>query len=476
MLLTLTTTHTPATDLGYLLVKHPDKVQTFELSFGKAHVFYPEAHESRCTCALLLDINPIDLVRGKLGQSSSPASKPGRSPFALDQYVNDRPYVASSFLSVALNSIFRTAMTGHSKDRVELAQTAIPLQATLSALPCRGGADLPQRLFVPLGYSVDVAGSPLDPHFPDWGDSPYYKVTLSATCKLSELLTHLYVLVPVLDREKHYWIGTDEVDKLLRHGQSWLAKHPNKEIIVQRYLRRDARLTRQALAQLVDDSPEVDVDAGEERKAEEEAAVEKRVNLHTLRIQAVVAMLKALGARRVLDLGCGEGKLIRELVSDRAFDEIVGMDVSYRAVEQAQRRLDESRLAETIKKRVTLFQGSLMYRDARLSGFDAAACVEVIEHLDPPRLAAFERAVFEFARPGAVIITTPNVEYNVMFETLPAGRLRHRDHRFEWTRAEFEDWGSRVAGRFGYQVRFEPLGPVDATVGAPSQMAVLTRS
>jgi 3' terminal RNA ribose 2'-O-methyltransferase Hen1 len=461
MLLTLTTTHTPATDLGYLLAKNPARFQSFELAFGKAHVFYPEVSEARCTCALLLDVNPIDLVRGKGGRGGD---------FALQQYVNDRPYVASSFLSVAINAVFHTAMRGTNKDRAELAQQAIPLQAKIAALPCRSGVDMIARLFAPLGYAVEAVCEPLDARFPEWGNAPYASVTLSATCKLSDLLTHLYVLIPVLDREKHYWIGTDEVDKLLRNGDPWLAKHPEKDLIVQRYLRRDARLTRLALAQLIDE--QTDVEAGEAAKAEEEARVEERVNLHALRIETVAAELKRLGARRVLDLGCGEGRLIRELTPDRAFDEIVGMDVSYRSVEEAQRRLDESRLAEPIKKRIRLFQGSLMYRDARLSGFDAAACVEVIEHLDPPRLAAFERVVFEFAQPRAVVITTPNIEYNVKFPTLAAGRLRHRDHRFEWTRAEFETWGARVAEQHGYRVRFAPLGPFDEALGAPSQMAV----
>lgn len=470
MLLAVTTTHTPATDMGYLLAKHPARLQTFDLTFGKAHVFYPEATETRCTCALLLEINSIDLVRGKAG---SDAPFRGGSEFALQQYVNDRPYVASSFLSVAINHVFRTAMSGRNKDRPELAQSAIPLEARIAALPCRGGEALLKRLFEPLGYTVAAESQPLDARFPEWGESACYTVTLSATCRLSDLLTHLYVLIPVLDAEKHYWIGEDEVAKLLRHGEAWLAKHPEKVLIARRYLRRDVRLTRQALAQLVDDQP--DVDASEGAKAEEEAQVEKPVRLHTIRLQAVAAALKQLGARRVLDLGCGEGRLIRELIADKSFSEIVGMDVSYRAVEQAQKRIEDSRIAETLKRRVTLFQGSLMYRDARLSGFDGAACVEVIEHLDPPRLAAFERVLFEFAQPRAVVITTPNVEYNVKFETLPAGRFRHRDHRFEWSRAEFESWGKRVAERYGYTVRFEPLGPADEVLGAPSQMAVFER-
>ena len=108
--------------------------------------------------------------------------------------------------------------------------------------------------------------------------------------------------------------------------------------------------------------------------------------------------------------------------------------------------------------------------------FDAAAVIEVIEHLDAPRLAAFERVVFDFARPATVVITTPNADYNPLFPTLPAGQMRHRDHRFEWTRAEFARWAEGIASRFGYSVRIQPVGPEDAALGAPTQMGIFSRA
>jgi 3' terminal RNA ribose 2'-O-methyltransferase Hen1 len=388
--------------------------------------------------------------------------------------VNDRPYVASSFLSVAIARVFNTALAGRSSNRPELPEEALPLHVRIAALACTGGEDVLRRLFEPLGYAVDAIQHPLDERFPEWGESPYFTVELDGELRLRDLLAHLYVLVPVLDAEKHYWVGEDEVEKLLRRGEGWLAGHPDRELIVNRYLKYQRSLRDEALAKLlVDEDPDPDRDQ-DAREAEEEA-VEQPLRLNEQRLGSVVAVLKSIGAKRVLDLGCGSGKLITALMKESSFEEIVGVDISHRALEIAASRLRLERLAPRQRERVQLFQTALTYRDRRLTGFDAAAVVEVIEHLDEPRLASFERVVFEHARPGSVVITTPNREYNAKFEGLPAGRFRHRDHRFEWTRAELEGWAGEVAGRFGYRVRFLPVGPEDRELGAPTQMAVFER-
>jgi 3' terminal RNA ribose 2'-O-methyltransferase Hen1 len=463
MLLSITYSGKPATDLGYLLHKSPFRVHSFEQAFGKAAVFYPETTPERCTAALLLEVDPIELVRNRRG--------PSGEAHILEQYINDRPYAASSFLSVAIARTFATAMAGKSKERQELAGTPLPLEARISVVPCRGGENLLKRLFEPLRYEVAAIRHSLDEKFPDWGESPYFTVTLKATVRLSDLLTHLYVLIPVLDDDKHYWVGDAEVEKLLRHGEGWLSQHPERELIISRYLKHQKRLTREALSRLIgEEEPEADETA--ETHAREEEAIEKPISLAEQRLGAVMAVLRSSGAKRVVDLGCGEGKLLRELLKDKNFVEILGMDVSHRVLEIASRRLRLEDLPTIQKDRIRLIHGSLMYRDKRLAGFDAAAVIEVIEHLDPPRLAAFERVLFEFARPRAIVVTTPNVEYNVKFETLPAGKMRHKDHRFEWTRAEFQSWAKAMAERFGYSVRFLPIGPEDAALGSPTQMGV----
>lgn len=468
MLLTITNTRQPATDLGFLLHKNPARVQTFDLTFGRAHVFYTEATDARCTAALLLDVDPVGLVRGKPGSADSAGGAANQS---LGQYVNDRPYVASSFLSVAISQVFGSALGGRGKDRAELIDSPLPLEARISVVPCRGGESFLRRLFEPLGYEVAAEHHTLDERFPEWGESPYYTVALRARTPLRDLLSHIYVLVPVLDNEKHYWVGEAEVDKLLRHGEGWLRDHPEREEIARRYLKHRRTLAREVISRLTDTT---DADGADDAHATEEETVERPLSLGEQRLNSVVAALKSANARRVIDLGCGEGKLLRLLFADKTFDEIVGYDVSHRALEIARERLHLDRLPERQTSRLRLIHGSLNYRDRRLEGYDAAAVVEVIEHLDQARLAAFERTLFEFARPASVVLTTPNAEYNVRFETLPAGKFRHKDHRFEWTRGEFRSWAEQVAERFGYAVRFLPVGEEDAEVGAPTQMGVFT--
>jgi 3' terminal RNA ribose 2'-O-methyltransferase Hen1 len=464
VLLTLTTTAEPATDLGFLLHKHPDRAQAFPISAGTAHVLYPRADADECTAALLLEIDPVQLMRGR------------SDAFALGQYVNDRPYAAGSMLAVAIGSVFSTAMRGRCAARPELAATPIPLTVRIPTLSCRGGGEWVRRLFGPLGWLVATTPVPLDPAVPEWGDSRYLDTVLTGEMLLSDALTHLYVLLPVLDGAKHYWVGEDEVEKLLRAGAGWLATHPERAMISERYLAHRRAYVATALERLAD-ADDTDVDALDNALAAPAVAEqpERPEPLAVQRRGAVLAVLQASGARRVLDLGCGGGALLRDLVADPSFTEIVGVDVSVRALDVAERRLQLDRMGDRQRERITLRQSALTYTDPSLAGYDAAVLMEVIEHLDEERLPALEHAVFGSARPGTVVVTTPNVEYNVRFEVLEPGRMRHTDHRFEWTRAQFHEWATGVAARRRYAVRVLPVGAEDPDVGPPTQMAVFDR-
>jgi 3' terminal RNA ribose 2'-O-methyltransferase Hen1 len=462
VLLTITTTRAPATDLGYLLHKHPDRLQTLGTAAGPAHVFYPEATPGRCTAALLLEVDPIALVRG-------PASRNRPSDGELAEYVNDRPYAASSMLAVALKEVFRTALTGRCDARPALAQDNIPLEIHVPALRCRGGQDLARTFFEPLGWTVAAESQPLTPE--EWGPSAYLDLRLTGEVRLADALNHLYVLLPVLDDAKHYWVSTDEVDKLIRAGGDWLAGHPARDLIARRYLSHRTKLTRSALARLAeadDTEPEtLDNAVTEDDEPRKPLAIQRR--------EAILTILRELGARRVGDFGCGSGVLTRALLGEKQIERIAAVDVSVRALQLAARDLNLDRMPDRQRERLQIFQSALTYRDDRLAGLDAAVLMEVIEHVDPERLPALERAVLGFAAPATVLVTTPNAEYNPQFATLPAGAMRHRDHRFEWTRAQFRSWAENAADTHGYQVSFRPVGPEHPDAGPPTQLAVFTR-
>jgi len=457
MFLSIETTKRPATDLGYLLMKHPARVHETELTFGKVIVFYPSASAERCEAALVLDIDPIGLVRGH-----------GVGDGLLDQYVNDRPYAASSFLSVALNRSFRTAMTGVSRERPELAAAAIPLKIRVLPLPARGGDDLVRALFEPLGWTVAIERIE-----GPGGPSRYVALTLLGHHRVADALAHLYVLIPVLDDDKHYWVGDDEVDKLLAKGGDWLAAHPEKEAIAQRYLKHRRSLARAALARLATEEAKEAEDDTPDRDAAEDA-LESPIRLNDQRMEAVAEALAAAGAKTVVDLGCGEGKLLARLIRDKRFAHVIGLDVSARALERAVQHLKLDRAGGPVD-RVMLLHGALTYRDERWKDTDAAALVEVIEHLELDRLPAMAQVVFGAARPKTVVVTTPNAEYNTLFPNLPAGKFRHSDHRFEWTRAEFVEWATGIEARFGYSAVISEIGKHHEELGAPTQMAVFTR-
>lgn len=445
-----------ARDLGFLLHKHPDHLHNRDVKSGEVSIFYPEVSETRTTAVVHLDVDPVGLVRGKNRQSDG----------LLDQYVNDRPYVASSFLSVALGRAFGQTLSGKSKDKQELADRPLPFQVRILPIALSGDEDVIKAIFEPLGYDVTVE------YFDE--KAKIIALDLTGTLQLSALLNHLYVLIPVLDNAKHYWIDKDEIDHLLAKGEGWLAEHPKRDLITKRALKHRRALMNMALARL-DESIATDESENDAPAPEPEAKLEKPIRLHDLRLDTVAETLRNHGAKSVLDLGCGEGKLIARLIKDRNFKKILGVDPSVRTLEKATRRLHLDQAGEAMAERVSVQMGSLTYGDRRWKGFDAATLVEVIEHIEPHRLSALALSLFGDAKPGLVVVTTPNQEYNVLFEGMAEGELRHPDHRFEWTRTQFQSWGEAVAAEYGYDVSYAPLGPEDENLGGPSQMAIFTK-
>ncbi len=453
-----------SSDLGFLLHKHPAHLHERELSYGKGYVFFPEAGDEETRAVLYLDIDPVGLVRGR-----------GQGQALLAQYVNDRPYAVNSFLSVAIAKVFGQSLSGKSKEKQDLADQALSYFARIVPVAITGGEEVARSLFEPLGYQVEISSTGAGSEFAPGRE--YYDLRLSGEFKLSELLNHLYVLIPVLDNEKHYYVDKDEVENLLLKGEGWLEGHPEKELIAKRALKYRRSLANVALARLSEIEGQDSAEGDEEKvvKASQEEQLEKPIRLHDIRLDTVAERLAEEGVRSVLDLGCGEGKLLKRLIKERGFKRIVGVDADIASLERASDKLYLKNAGESVRERVQLMQGSLTYADRRLKGFDAATLVEVIEHIDLPRLSAIETSLFGVAKPGLVIVTTPNREYNALFENMPEGRLRHPDHRFEWTRPEFQNWGARVAKEFGYVVEFSPLGPEDEKYGAPSQMGIFRK-
>ena len=337
-----------------------------------------------------------------------------------------------------------------------------------------GGPTLAKAIFEPLGWEVVAQEIPLDPEFEDWGDSRFVDLTLRGTLRLADALSQIYVLLPALDGARHYWVGADDIDKLVRHGEGWLAEHPLRDDITRRYLAHRRSLVNEALDRLVeiggDDAEAVAADV-----TPEEELSEPRRRLAHVRRDTIVTELKALGAHTVADVGCGDGALLRPLLDDSWFTRVVGTDVSATVLARGARRLNLDRKGESQTSRLELFQSSATYRDARLNGLDAIVLMEVVEHLDWDRLPALESAIFAHARPRHVIVTTPNRDYNALFEFLAEGEMRHPDHRWELTRAEFSDWAQGVAAAHGYAFRIEGVGDEHESLGQPTQMAIFTR-
>jgi 3'' terminal RNA ribose 2''-O-methyltransferase Hen1 len=444
--LSIATTRPKAADLGFILYKHPDRVFRSDSSRNKnlkAVGFYPEAGDERCEFVLLVEVDPVERVRGLAWNGG------------IAQYVEPLPFLASSYMSQAISLCLRSAMNGivSSKDPSEDARLRAmavehwPLEIKVS--PIRTSPALIERMFQPLGWEVTIDSMPLDVPGVE-RDNALHTVTLKGSSTVQDALTQLYVLLPALDPVRHYFYDEAEVAKLLEKSRNWLETHPARNLIVGRYLSKSRELREAAMSQFE-----------EAVEAPQEAAIE--VSAHSARHMRIAEAVSAMGDVRIVDLGCGEGKLLSRLAFLPGKIEIVGVEPSLRDLEKARKNLSRNP-ARQMDPRVKLRHGSIAYADDSLRNFDVAILSEVIEHIDPERLDHAERCVFGFMKPEVVIVTTPNAGFNTVFG-LSDGEFRHRDHRFEWSVDEATDWCRRVAATYGYEFEIDGAGGYDENVG-----------
>lgn len=466
MLFTLTCTGPHAPRLPELFNRNPQELHTVTLSAGRVHLFFPELTSERVTAAFLLDLEPAGVERRPRGGMHAPK--------LVADILHDRAYISSATLISALGPLLEPILEPCGKTARAGCQQSLPLEAHLHAVTCRrGGVALLQRLFVPLGFELHA--EPLVPMAQQGGGSYVWQLVLKRECPLQVFLRHLYLLTAVMDDDAPEWEREDEAERLLTLGETWLSDHPEQAWILERGRSIRRRLLHPGLEPLLSMAGERPVDRLRALEPGLEARLEAGLNLVSRRLQAVVRVLEQQRISRVGDLGCGEGRLLKELLARPQFKRIVGLDVAVECLERASRRLRLDQLPEAQADRVQLLHGSVLYYDKRLEGLEALTLLEVLEHIDPEKLPLVEEVLFEGLRPPLVIVTTPNQSFNGRLEGLLAGQLRHSDHRFEWTREQARRWAEGVSYRHSYRFQLEELGERDLEVGAPTVMVIFQR-
>jgi 3'' terminal RNA ribose 2''-O-methyltransferase Hen1 len=456
MLLTITYKGKDTQDLGYMLFKNPNRPQSVKLTTGSAYVYYPKVSDEETTIALLLDINSLDLAKGEKGKDVQPQS--------LFDYVNDRPYVASSFLATAMNKVFGTAISGRGDEYQELVDSKLNLSATIHMFPCPVDKERINKVFEPLGYEVNYETFLLDNKFPEWGDSKYVNLTVSGNVVLRDLLKQIILLIPVFDKFKHYDVSNqDELNKLLKLGDGWLSDHPEKDFIVNRYLQFKKGLVNKAQEHLKSDVDEIE-------ESIDKAVTEKEESLNTTRFNSVINELIKIEAKSVLDIGCSNGKLLEAIRDKMPNIKLAGIDVHLKAVSIADKMANKKDL-----DKIDFFQSSILYKDKRFKGYDAVTAIEVMEHIDEFKLYLFEKVLFGYINPRVAILTTPNKDYNENYDNINNKGLRHFDHRFEFTKREFESWVTKICSKYGYIYFFKSIGKADEKDQQPTLMVTFMK-
>ena len=482
--------------ISHLLAKNPHNRYERNEKGARVRLIYSAFAEEKIEFTIFATPDPIDLVKG------SPHS------YDITQYINDREFVVSSLFCSYIRPALGTALNGKPKaDYADWVEHVFPLEVTFGPVASNLPDAVIESLFTALGYEADIERGAAEYTFDLKSRSSVRNIRVSGQATLQQMLRQLFILMPVLDDYKHYYIGTEEIDKLQRYGEGWLQDHPQQELIIKRALRfapliADYRKlagdnVQKAAVNLLDTNT-TDTDAntlqqpgneqittgitasqqGEADTLSSSADVQETavppIRLNELRYQAIVDQVSSLPRRRsVVDFGAGEGKLSVRLAGIEGVEQVYAVEPSAYAGLRALERFGKlEREGQQIVPR--LVTGSLFYRDDQWAGQDVIILCEVIEHINEHRLPQVMATLLDEYHPETLIMTTPNREYNAVYE-MEEQEIRHTDHRFEWTRAEWadhcQDW---VSGR-PYEVSLHGIGDISEIHGQPTQMAVFRR-
>ncbi|MBW4084382.1 3' terminal RNA ribose 2'-O-methyltransferase Hen1 [Paenibacillus sp. S150] len=462
--------------LSRLLAKNPDNLYDRMEKEARVRIAFTASSEQEAEAVIYVTPDPVELVKGASSAHND-----------ITQYINDREFVVSSLFCTYIRSALGTALNGKTKEAyLPWVNRKLALELTFGPVASNLPDHALEDLFIPLGYEVVLERGDAAYAFELKSRSSVRYIKLKGIQTLQTALRQLFVLIPALDDYKHYYISDDEVDKIRRYGDGWLENHPQRALILKRTL-RFAGAIKHYEDQMAGDGQQAENGAsGEapgiaepfaapaEASAGTGAAEAPKARLNDLRYAAIADTVERLAARRsIVDFGSGGGKLSARLSSVPGVQEIKAVEPSAAAQLRAMDRFAklEGRPGAIVPEPVT---GSLFYYDEALRGKDVMILCEVIEHIDERRLNRVMETIFHEYAPGTLIITTPNKEYNALYQ-MEHEKLRHRDHRFEWDREAFGAWCSCWTSAYNYSVRLSGIGEFAQEYGYPTQMAIFTK-
>lgn len=445
MQLTIRATGENVKAISHLLSKNPNNLYERNHKGHLVRLFYSEFTEERVEVTIFVTPDPIELMQK------------GSNTYDITHYINDREFAVSSIFTSFIRSALGTALNGQPKEEyIKWVDYRFPFTFEFGPVASTLSDQHIKDLFEPIGYEVAITRPEIHYAIDLKDKSSARFLALSGSQTLQDALRHLFVLIPVIDNYKHYFIDEKEIEKLERYGEGWLEGHPLRDMIYRQALRF------KEIYSLVEGS---NPDAAADQPA-------KKVRLNDLRYEKIVETAQSLDPKTIVDFGSGEGKLSVRLAFMDGVKEILAVEPSEAENLKAKRRFDKAKEVPGFVEPKTLW-GSLFYYDERLKGKDLIVLCEVIEHIDEQRLPKAMDLILHQYAPKSFIITTPNREYNDVYDM--EDHFRHDDHRFEWTREEFQTWCKERNHQHLYELEFFGIGEEHPSQGFPTQMCVFKR-